>query len=331
MQPRNCKRGMRMAKYYIGIDGGGSKTRFLCFDRDGRECGSATTIGTYCAQDGIDSVLSRLKDGVAQCLPEETTDVLIGFGMPAYGENREMDARAARKIYETFSPMGIHIDNDAAVGWAGSLAMKPGISVVAGTGSIAYGRDASGKTVRCGGWHEFFSDEGSGYWLGKKLLQLFSQQSDGRLPKTALYDLVGSELGLREDFDMISLVNQRYARSRKDTAALQKILLKAARLGDPYALSCYDRASDELSKLIVTALKQLDFPQTVSVSYQGGLFSIPDLIRDPVAQKVRTEAYPREIDFCQPKFDPCRGAVLLAMAELEPESLETMRINFSQG
>lgn len=319
-----------MAKYYIGIDGGGSKTKFLCFDRNGQQCGAATTIGTYCAQDGIDAVLSRLKDGISRCLPEEVSDVLIGFGMPAYGENRELDALAAQKIREACAPMQLYIDNDAAVGWAGSLAMEPGISVVAGTGSIAYGRNASGRAERCGGWHEFFSDEGSGYWLGKQLLQLFSRESDGRLPKTTLYDLIRSELDLHEDFDIISLVNRRYARSRKDTASLQKILLEAARMGDPHALACYDRASEELSKLIVTVLDRLDIPagEKVAVSFQGGLFSIPELIRNPVAHKVRAAAFPREIDFCQPKLDSCRGAVLLAMAELEPENLEIMRAEF---
>ena len=322
-----------MAKYYIGIDGGGSKTKFLCFDQNGQICGEAATIGTYCAQDGIDAVVNRLEDGICGCLPQMTSDVLIGFGMPAYGENRDLDTLAVLRIRERFSPMRIHIDNDSAIGWAGSLAMQPGISVVAGTGSIAYGRDASGKTERCGGWHEFFSDEGSGYWLGKQLLQLFSQQSDGRLQKTVLYDLVRSKLSLQDDFDIISLTNQHYATSRKDTAALQKILLEAARMGDPHALACYDQASEELSKLIVTVLKQLNFPEgeKVAVSFQGGLFSIPELIRNPVAQKVRAAAFPREIDFCQPKLDPCRGAVLLAMAEWEPENLETMRINFSQG
>jgi len=59
-----------MAKYYIGIDGGGSKTKYLCMDADGRECGSALTLGTYCEQDGIDVVIGRLKEGIRQCLPE---------------------------------------------------------------------------------------------------------------------------------------------------------------------------------------------------------------------------------------------------------------------
>lgn len=319
-------------KYYIGIDGGGSKTKFICFDAAGRKCAAAVTLGTYCAQDGIDAVLARLRDGISRCLPEETTDVVIGFGMPAYGENAELDTQAAERIRKAFSPMRVHIDNDAAIGWAGSLAMKPGISVVAGTGSIAYGRDDSGKIERCGGWHEFFSDEGSGYWLGKQLLQLFSQESDGRLERTALYELVRGELALEEDFDMINLVNQTYAHSRKNTASLQKILLKAARAGDPHALACYSHASDELAKLIVTVLNKLDFPTgPIPVSFQGGLFALDDLIRQPVARKVRQAAAPREIDFCQPKFDPCRGAVLLAAAALEPENFEALRIKLSQG
>ena len=319
-----------MAQYYIGIDGGGSKTKFLCFDRRGLECGSAITYGTYYAQDGIDAVLERLQDGITQCLPEKTTDVLIGFGMPAYGENRLSDERAVQKIWEVFSPMQIHIDNDSATGWAGSLAMEPGISVVAGTGSIAYGRDPSGHIERCGGWHEFFSDEGSGYWLGKSLLQLFSQQSDGRLPKTVLYDLVRSRLALQEDFDIIKLVNLRYAHSRRDTGSLQKILLEAARMGDPHALACYDRGVEELSRLIITVLDKLDFPleEKIRVSFQGGLFSITELIREPVAQKVRAAAAPREIDFFPPKLDPCRGAVLLAISEREPENLASMTESF---
>ena len=138
---------------------------------------------------------------------------------------------------------------------------------------------------------------------------------------------------MNEDFDIITLVNQTYGRSRKNTAALQKILLKAAREGDPHALDCYDRASSELCRLIITVLHKLEFPlkDTIAVSFQGGLFTIPDLIRDPVARKAQQAAYPGKIAFCEPRLDPCRGAVLLAMAEWEPENLETMRINFSQG
>jgi len=319
-----------MAKYYIGIDGGGSKTKYLCMDADGRECGSALTLGTYCEQDGIDVVIGRLKEGIRQCLPEDCDDVLIGFGMPAYGENKAFDAIAVDAIRKALSPMKVHVDNDVAIGWAGALAMESGISIVGGTGSIAYGRDPQGKVERSGGWHEFFSDEGSGYWLGKKVLQMFSQQSDGRRERTVLYDLVRQRLQLKDDFDITALVAEKYADSRKETAALQPILLEAARAGDSCALACYDEAAQELCRIILAVLNKLDFPEDkrVNVSFQGGLFSITDLIRDPVARKL-TEATTRQINFRQPRLESGKGAILLAIENMEPENLDAMVIKFS--
>lgn len=318
-----------MAHYYIGVDGGGSKTRYLCVDADGRVCGHGLTLGTYCAQDGIDTVIDRLKDGIAQCLPADAEDILVGFGMPAYGEDKALDAIAVERICAALAPVRIHFENDSAIGWAGALAMSPGISVVGGTGSIAYGRDSHGRVERSGGWHEFFSDEGSGYWLGKRLLQLFSQQSDGRREKTLLYDLVRERLSLKDDYDIAAMVSQQCVSSRKNTAALQTILLEAARAGDPCALESYDMAAQELCSLVLAVRNRLDFPpgEPVTVSFQGGLFSIRDLIKDAVAEKVLAAA-PGNIQFCDPRLEPCRGAILLAMETAEPENLEKMRFVF---
>ena len=69
------------------------------------------------------------------------------------------------------------IVNDSVVGWAGSLGLSSGINLVAGTGSIAYGRNDAGEEARAGGWDERFSDEGSCYWLGMKSLELFQKKA----------------------------------------------------------------------------------------------------------------------------------------------------------
>ena len=317
-----------MAVYYIGADGGGSKTRFLCVDAAGKPCGHGLTMGTYVAQDGIDAVISRLKDGIRQCLPEDATQVLMGFGMPAYGENKELDAMAVEKIREALAPIRVCFANDSVIGWAGALAMLPGISVVGGTGSIAFGRDPQGRAERCGGWHEFFSDEGSGYWLGKRLLQLFSQQSDGRREKTLLYDMVRKRLSLEDDYEITGLVSRECVDSRKNTAALQAILLDAARAGDPDALESYDMATDEMSRLVLTVLRKLDFPEgePVTVSYQGGLFNIKEFVADPVRRKIQAAA--PQTQFVGPRLSPCHGAILLAMEEAQPEKLDAMRERF---
>lgn len=317
-----------MAIYYIGVDGGGSKTRFLCVDAAGRACGHGLTMGTYCAQDGIDTVIARLKDGINQCLPADATDVLMGFGMPAYGENKALDALAVEKIRQALTPIRVCFANDSVIGWAGALAMLPGISVVGGTGSIAFGRDPKGRAERCGGWHEFFSDEGSGYWLGKRLLQLFSQQSDGRREKTLLYDLVRKRMSLEDDYEITGLVSRECVDSRKNTAALQAILLDAARAGDPDALESYDLATDEMSRLVLTVLHKLDFPegQPVTVSYQGGLFNITEFVTEPVCRKI-LEAAP-SVQFVEPRLTPCHGAILLAIEAEKPEMLDAMRRSF---
>lgn len=308
-----------MAKYYIGIDGGGSKTRYLCVDREGNRLGEALTEGAYCAQDGVETVISRLRDGISRCLPRGAEDVAIGFGMPAYGENTELDLQATRDIREAFAPMKIRFENDAVLGWASALAMNPGVSVVGGTGSIGYGRDSSGSSARCGGWHEFMSDEGSGYWLGKKLLRLFSKESDGRLPRTPLYELTRQALGLENDLDINSLACS-YCRSRCQTAALQKILLEAARQGDYLALGCYDKASRELAEIVAGVINKLSFDEgeTIRVSYTGGLFEIKELIRVPVEKKLK-QLFPGRIQFTKPLLCPCEGAVLLAMEEFDKD------------
>lgn len=314
-----------MAEYYIGIDGGGSKTQFLCVDRMGNYIGSGMTAGTYCAQDGIAVILQRLENGIKQCLPCGSADVAIGFGMPALGENKTADLDATKAIREALSPMKIVFENDAVLGWAAAFALEPGVVVIGGTGSIGYGVDSSGNSCRCGGWHEFMSDEGSGYWLGKKLLRLFSKESDGRLPVTPLYELTRQKLSLSDDYDINALAHG-YSLSRNKTAELQKILLEAARKGDVFALECYDKAAQELAEIAIGVIKQLDFPEEkpVNVSYSGGLFKVEDLIVKQVEKKLDELSHGRA-HFTAPLLNPCEGAILLAMKEFNPEDFQNYK------
>lgn len=318
-----------MAKYYIGIDGGGSKTAFLCLSKDGKVVGSALQKSTYCAQDGIDTVCQRLMLGISQCLPEKTDDVAICFGMPAYGENAELDAKAVAYIRQALSPMQVRFENDVMVAWAGALGMKPGVVLVSGTGSIGYGRDAEGKEARCGGWSEFFSDEGSGYWLGRKVLCGFSKQSDGRLPRGPLYHLVRERFSLREDFDIIAQVNKLYQSSRSQTAALQPILLEAARAGDGYARSCYEQACDELLDIIIGVIHRLNFSdeKPLCVACSGGITKIEDLIMRPLENKLSTRFPQYHIQLQNSECSPCMGAILLAAERFEPRARNTILRN----
>jgi N-acetylglucosamine kinase-like BadF-type ATPase len=198
------------------------------------------------------------------------------------------------------------------------MALMPGINIVAGTGSIAFGKDDHGKVARCGGWCEFFGDEGSCYWIGRKVMELFSKQSDGRLPKDELYEIVYCELGLKNDFDFIDTINAHYRNYRKQVANLQILAEKAALAGSPSAIALYDEAVRELCMLVGAVRGQLDFSEgPFKVSYSGGLFKAGKFVIPHFSAEIEKMGG----ELIPPRFNPEEGALLLAYQQFNPDGL----------
>ena len=299
-------------KYYIGIDGGGTKTIFAIAGEDGRILGTVKAGSAFYKQIGEDGVLELLRKGIKEVCDlaegDNTEIASICFGMPAWGESPVNDKIMEDKILSSFPEWNIHIVNDCEVGWAGSLLAQPGINIVAGTGSIAFGKNESGETARCGGWSEWFSDEGSGYWLGMKCVQLFSRQSDGRDERGPLYEIVKQELDLSVDEEIIDLFETEYLHKRDKIASLQKLLLKAANEGDKYAVGAYERAAKELYDIINGVKKKIFASTNCMVSYSGGIFNVGDLIKKPLIKLLRENG----MELTEGRAEPYVGATLLA-------------------
>ena len=119
---------------------------------------------------GMDNSIALLKETVHEILNDR--EAYICLALPNWGESKDGDGEFLSRIKE-ITELPVKIVNDSVVGWAGSLGLSSGINLVAGTGSIAYGRNDAGEEARAGGWDERFSDEGSCYWLGMKSLELF--------------------------------------------------------------------------------------------------------------------------------------------------------------
>ncbi|NLT96632.1 MAG: hypothetical protein GXW96_00490, partial [Christensenellaceae bacterium] len=102
-----------MPSYFIGIDGGGSKTRLICIDRDGNTVAEAKVAGTYYRQDGVDAVIERLRQGMDELYHAAgikgiaAEEVIVGFGMPGYGENKKSDDAAVKAIQRAVHPLRI--------------------------------------------------------------------------------------------------------------------------------------------------------------------------------------------------------------------------------
>jgi len=232
------------------------------------------------------------------------------FGIPAYGELSADQPLLDAAPREILGHDRYRVDNDVVCGWAGSLAMADGINVVAGTGSIAYGRNGE-VGARVGGWGELFGDEGSGYWMAIRGLQTFSQMSDGRLPWGPFGDLVRDRLGLQADFDVLDVVQHEWDYDRTKIAALSRLVTEAAAAGDQAATKIIEDAVDDLVRHVIAVRHRVGFDQgsTVPVSYSGGLFGAPavlDGFRRGLA--ARPEAY----ELRTPRFAPMIGAALFA-------------------
>ena len=199
-------------------------------------------------------------------------------------------------------------NNDTVCGWAGSLACKDGINIVSGTGSISYGEN-NGKTARCGGWGELFGDEGSGYWLARESLNIFTKMSDGRINKGPLYEILKQHLSLNRDLDLPGIILDEWKGNRTKIASLSTVTFDAAKAGDIEAITIYNRAGLELAQIVeATRLAvRFDDDETVNLSYSGGVFNSDDLILVPFKAALQSDYL-----ILEPRFSPVIGAALYA-------------------
>jgi len=303
-------------KYFLGIDGGGTKTAMQVRDENGNTFPVRTGRGCSYKTYGVPGVVTFLYEEAQACIQAchiKKDDVAgIALGLPCYGEDPLLDPTIEALVREQFFPVPVYITNDVEVGWAGSLAMGCGIHLVAGTGSIGYGQDASGKSARAGGWSEIFSDEGSCRWLGIRTMGLFGQQADGRVAKGPLYYLLREKFELKNDMDFVGIMEKDYLPYRDKIASMQRYLLEAARAGDESAKDLYRQAAGELYKIIAGVRAQLDFgSRPVPVSYSGGLFYAEEFVL-PVLEKC-LEGSGMVLE--KPLLSPVEGAALLAAAK----------------
>lgn len=298
--------------YYIGIDGGGTKTMFAIMDEEGKMLGTHLLGTADHKQIGAEGVVQLLKDGIEEICKYaegENTEVLCScFGMPCYGESPENDTKITAMIAEQLPQYHINVINDCEVGWAASLLLEPGINMVAGTGSIAFGKNAKGETGRSGGWSEWFSDEGSGRWLGMKCIQIFSKESDGRLERGALHGLIRAHFGISVDEEVIDIFEAEYLPSRSKLASLQRILLEAAKQGDQAAIAAYEEAVEELYQITIAVYNKLFHGDTCTISYSGGIFNIEEFVKIPFCKRIEAAG----IKLTTPQTAPHIGAAIWA-------------------
>ena len=129
-------------QYFLGVDGGGTKAAYALVSCSGEVINVYVSTGFARTLDSTDITVGQIVEGVETCLAVTSVDPShvkgICFGLPCFGELAKKDEEIVAALRSKFSGTDCYITNDCEVGWAGSLACKPGVNIVAGTGSIAY-------------------------------------------------------------------------------------------------------------------------------------------------------------------------------------------------
>jgi len=299
--------------YYLGIDGGGTKTQAVVLDSKDNEIARAASGPSNYHSVGLTTAEASLREVIRQVLAAAgltAADVTaIGLGMAGVarpGDREMMQAILSRVV--RFPRIVITHDAEAAL--VGGVGRRYGTVLIAGTGAIAYGVNARGESRRADGWGYLLGDEGSAYWIGREGLRTVVRAYDGRGPATDLGDLLISHLDL---VDVSDLVKRVYADDFgvPQVGELAPLVSQAAKDGDVVAKDILWEAGRRLSEALGAIIRGLDMAEeNFEVVLTGGVFRAKDLVWDTVVAAL-CEIAPRA-QAIEPRRDAATGAALLA-------------------
>ncbi|MFD2614122.1 N-acetylglucosamine kinase [Paenibacillus gansuensis] len=299
-----------MISYVAGIDGGGTKTAVTLMDEAGNTVLTFTSGGmNYNGMDAA-SVRSNLGEVFATVADftgglEHCVQVCIGA---AGVSNPDVIPRLEADVRACGYRGNLLVVGDQEAALFGAHMGAPGIILVAGTGSICYGRNAAGGTHRSGGFGHLIDDEGSGYSIGRELLSALVRHEDGRIPETVISRLVYERLQMGSVKEVIGYVYDRQ-RHKRDIAALAPVLSAACEMGDPTALSIALRSAQALFELTVPVVEKLSL-QEGRLAMTGSVLLKNTTIRETFVQLLRSK-YPL-LHCGMPRKDASSGAALMA-------------------
>lgn len=230
--------------YVLGIDAGGTKTVGLLADETGRVLAESRGSGANLQVHG-ELEVEKVFHGVIEALGTDHVIAAVCLGIA--GVDRPHDQEVIRGILRRLGHRErARVVNDAVIALVAGSPDRFGIVLLAGTGSIAYGQDPSGRSARSGGYGFLLADEGSGYWLGHQALRAAVRATDGRGPQTLLEPLVFEVMEVGSVDDLIPRVYEK-GLAKQQVAALAAVVQKAAEQGDPLAEELLEAAARELA------------------------------------------------------------------------------------
>jgi N-acetylglucosamine kinase len=299
--------------HVLGIDAGGTKTVCLLADErgvilsEGRGPGANLHVA---GELGVEKVLHGVMEMAMGEQAITPTAICLGIA----GVDRDDEAKTVGAIMRRIGQKSrVLVVNDALIALVAGARDAPGVVIIAGTGSIVYGRNAGGEAARAGGWGHIIGDEGSGYWIGREALAAVMRAADGRGPQTQLTRNILTRFDVADISRLPRIVYDREL-PRVSVAALGPIVQHVAANGDAVATRILERAAEELVLAASSVAARLEMRGDAFTFYlAGGVFPVVPWLADELSRRL-VEVAPR-CDVQILNEEPAVGAVWLALSE----------------
>ncbi len=301
--------------FIVGVDGGGVKTEAVVATVEGEIIGFGRGGPSNINVASKKEVARSLRKAIFSALKKSGASgkALAGV-LGVAGTERRDNAEAIREIALKLDfAERVIVTSDAMIALISATKMKPGIILISGTGSIAFGINSNGNTARAGGWGYILDDEGSGYWIGLRALREVMKAYDGRGRRTTLASTLFDHLNIEQPEDLVSMI---YSGELKisNIASLAELVVKCAKMGDQVANEILREAGEKLAEMAAAVAKKLKFNSKVDIYYFGGVFKAGNLILKPLKNKLYELGVFAE--FRKSELKPVVGAVILALKAL---------------
>lgn len=305
-------------QYVIGIDGGGTKTHAILADETGKVILESFGGPSNFLMLGTEVVSNTIYNLILQTLTEANTSIseLSTILLGTTGAGRRTDAERLENDFNSYlqnkevKNVKFFVESDARIALEGAFSGKAGSILIAGTGSIMFGKDSSDNVYRVGGFGRFIGDEGSGYSIGKKGLVAASKCFDGRGRETLLKQLLHERCNI-ESTDL--LITEIY-KNNFDIASFAPVVLEAASKGDPVSVSIVEEESSELV-LHIKAMRIKISDRPFYLSLIGGILSSENILSQKFIEKTVIDF--DDVIIKEKDFSPAYGAVLMALKKIE--------------
>ncbi|MDI9497057.1 MAG: BadF/BadG/BcrA/BcrD ATPase family protein [Bacillota bacterium] len=300
----------------IGMDGGGTSTRAALYSLTAEGVGACLRTAESGSSNLNSSTPEQVRANLAGLLAALDPRDAVATGLGAAGVTTPGVSGALRAILlELGCPAPVVIAGDHEAALCGAFGDDPGILLIAGTGSVAYGQSRDGRLCRAGGYGHLIGDGGSAFAIGRALLAAYVQSVDGSRPRTPLLTALAAQLGDTPDAVMARLMQLAYRQpfDKAPIAQLARLLDPALAADDPLAAELAADGTRELALLLDTVAAQLGESE-IEVVLAGGMLSHNPRYRGLLLE--RLAAAPVRYEFVAPRSDAVFGAAELARRAL---------------